>query len=184
MKLSKLDELLFLRKENIRLNKLVDQLMHNDYKGKSFYAYYDEIENFDGIIFDETYYIGLITITFDRKFVFFKKQEEQLNYIQQSIFKTVKDDYNIAFCIEHHKDGVLHAHMLIQHKINDIMSYTNVVNLRYELGLYFTDRETSFLTVRLDDVLSSKAYTKTGNTGYKGAIDYMSKEAFKFYKNI
>jgi len=184
MRLSKTEELLFLRKENVRLNKLVDQLMHNDYKGKTFYAYYQEIENLVGVEFDESYYIGLITITFDRKFVFFKKQEEQLNYINQSIFKTVKDDFNIAYCIEHQKDGVLHAHMLIQHKQNNTMSYTNVVNLRYELGLYFTDRDTSFLTVRLDDVDNSKSFTSTGNTGYKGALDYMSKEAFKYYKNI
>jgi hypothetical protein len=74
--------------------------------------------------------------------------------------------------------------MLIQHKQNNTMSYTNVVNLRYELGLYFTDRDTSFLTVRLDDVDNSKSFTSTGNTGYKGALDYMSKEAFKYYKNI
>ena len=69
-----------------------------------------------------------------RKFVFFQKLSD--DYIQQSIYKALKceiDDYRVMFSFEHHKDGVLHSHMIIQHKINDEYSYLYIVNYRYEL---------------------------------------------------
>jgi hypothetical protein len=186
LKLSKTEELIYLRSEVKRLNKLVDQLMHNDYKGKSFYAFFNEITEKPLNFFNDEYYIGLITITFDRKFVHFQKQEEQLDYIQRSVFKAfhgTHDNYKIVFSIEHHKDGVLHSHMLIQHKVNDNMSYTNIVNYRYELALYFTDRVDNKLTVKLDDVTSTKKNTDTGNSGISGALDYILKEKYKTFKN-
>lgn len=185
-KLSKTEELIFLRNENKRLSKLVDQLQHNDYKGKSFHAFFKECQDIDNMLFDPSYFIGFLTITFDRKFVFFQRQSDQLDYIQQSIYKAFKgkvNDYNILFGVEHHKDGVLHAHMLIQSKQNYKDSYTDIVNYRYELGLFFTDREQSMITVRLDEVNNKKKNTHSGRTGHEGCIDYIFKEGFKIYRN-
>jgi len=161
-------------------------LMHNNYTGCSIYSRCQEVESLDNP-FDNNYYIGLITITFDRKFVFFQRQSDQLDYINQSIYNAFhgsNKDYIFVYSIEHQKDGVLHAHMMIQHKVNNNMSYTNIVNYRYALGLYFTDRCTSFMTVRLDDVSSTRINSETGNSGSDGALDYIKKEKFKYYKSI
>lgn len=191
---SKTEELINLRSEVQRLNKLVDQLMHNDYKGKTFCALFDDITELlnptylnDNIykLFDASYYSGLITITFDRKFVHFQKQTDQMDYIQRSIYKAFHgkmDNYALIFSFEHHKDGVLHAHMLIQSKNNNKMSYTDIVNYRYELALYFTDRIDNKKTVRLDDVNVTRINSQTQNTGNLGVIDYIIKEGFKVYK--
>lgn len=183
-KLSKTEELMFLRRENIRLQNLVTQLMENG-TTHSFFNYFREVKEISKIEFDTSFYIGLITITFNRNFVWFQQQDQQLDYIQKAIFKAFKgssNDYRIVFSIEHHKDGALHAHMLIQHKVKDCFSITNVGNYRYELGLYFTDKVDSRLAVRLDEV-SDKRATDDGIKGLEGVMKYIWKEKYKLFVN-
>lgn len=117
-----------------------------------------------------------ITQTFDQKYYLPQNIDQQIKYFQNKI-DTVQSDYQldyIVYCLEHHKDGTVHAHMIVVHdNVNDICEF------EYDLRSYFTNKPKYLNRVnqKVDDI-------KETLDDWKRLKDYMSKNPILIKKYL
>lgn len=85
----------------------------------------------------ETLYHQFVTQTFDQKYYLPHNIDQQIKYIESKI-DLLQHTYRlkqIIYCLEHHKDGTVHAHMIL---CND--GVNSMCEFEYDLRAYFTNK--------------------------------------------